>query len=50
MAEIVAVALTSHTPLMTANPTYRGPSMRIRFYAGFHEIQRRLAARGRTSS
>jgi len=50
MAEIVAVALTSHTPLMTATPDVSRPEQRIRFYAGFHEIQRGWPRRGRTSS
>lgn len=44
MAEIVAAALTSHAPLVTGKPDVSKPEQRDRLYAGFREIQRRLAA------
>jgi aromatic ring-opening dioxygenase catalytic subunit (LigB family) len=44
MAEIVAAALTSHAPLVTGKPEVSRPDQRDRLYAGFREIQRRLAA------
>jgi hypothetical protein len=44
MAEIVAAALTSHAPLITGKPDIARPEQRDRLYAGFHELQRRLAA------
>jgi Catalytic LigB subunit of aromatic ring-opening dioxygenase len=44
MAEIVATALTSHAPLITGKPEVSKPEQRDRFYAGFHELRRRLAA------
>ncbi|OLB99777.1 MAG: hypothetical protein AUH30_04345 [Candidatus Rokubacteria bacterium 13_1_40CM_68_15] len=44
MAEIVAAALTSHAPLMTGKPEISRPEQRERLYAGFHELQRRMAA------
>ena len=44
MAEIVAAALTSHAPLITGKPEIAKPEMRDRFYAGYREIRRRLAA------
>ncbi len=44
MAEIVAAALTSHAPLITGRPDIARPEQRKRRYAGFHELQRRLAA------
>src|SRR5262245_65587177 len=44
MAEIVAAALTSHAPLITGKPEIAEPGQRDRFYAGYREIHRRLAA------
>lgn len=44
MAEIVAAALTAHAPLITGKPEVSKPEQRDRLYAGFREIQRRLAA------
>src|SRR5262245_23200005 len=44
MAEIVAAALTSHAPLITGKPEIAEPGQRDRFYAGYREIRRRLAA------
>lgn len=44
MAEIVAAALTSHAPLVTGKPDIARPEQRERLYAGFHELQRRVAA------
>jgi hypothetical protein len=44
MAEIVAAALTSHAPLITGKPEVEKPEQRDRFYAGYHEIRRRLVA------
>ena len=44
MAEIVAAALASHAPLITGKPEIAKPEMRDRFYAGYREIRRRLAA------
>lgn len=44
MAEIVAAALTSHAPLITGKPEVQRPDLRDRFYAGYREIRRRLAA------
>jgi Catalytic LigB subunit of aromatic ring-opening dioxygenase len=44
LAEIVAAALTSHAPLITGKPEIAKPEMRDRFYAGYREIRRRLAA------
>jgi hypothetical protein len=44
MAEIVAAALTSHSPLITGRPEVGKPEQRERFYAGYRELQRRLAA------
>jgi hypothetical protein len=44
LAEIVAAALTSHAPLITGKPEIARPEMRDRFYAGYREIRRRLAA------
>ena len=43
MAEIVAAALTSHAPMVTGKPDIARPEQRERLYAGFHELQRRLA-------
>jgi Catalytic LigB subunit of aromatic ring-opening dioxygenase len=44
MAEIVAAALTAHAPLITGRPDVAKPEQRDRFYAGFHELGRRLRA------
>lgn len=44
MAEIVAAMLASHAPLITGRPEVSRPDQRDRFYAGFHELRRRLAA------
>jgi aromatic ring-opening dioxygenase catalytic subunit (LigB family) len=44
VAELVAAALTSHAPLITGKPDIAKPEMRDRFYAGYREIRRRLAA------
>jgi aromatic ring-opening dioxygenase catalytic subunit (LigB family) len=44
VAELVAAALTSHAPLITGKPEIAKPEMRDRFYAGYREIRRRLAA------
>lgn len=44
MAEIVAAALTSHAPMITGRPDVSKPEQRERLYAGFRELQRRLAA------
>src|SRR5688500_10331872 len=44
MAEIVAAALTSHAPLVTGKPEVSRPEQCDRLYAGFREIERRLAA------
>src|SRR2546425_11559990 len=44
MAEIVAAALASHSPLITGRPEISKPEQRERFYAGYRELQRRLAA------
>jgi hypothetical protein len=44
MAEIVAAALTSHAPLITGKPEVSRPDYRDRLYAGFHELEQRLAA------
>lgn len=44
MAEIVAAVLGSHSPLITGRPEVSQPQQRERFYAGYRELQRRLAA------
>lgn len=44
MAEVVAAALTSHTPLMTIRREVARPEQRDRFYAHFRELGRRLVA------
>jgi len=44
MAEIVAAALASHATLITGRPDVARPEQRERFYAGFRELGRRLAA------
>jgi hypothetical protein len=44
MAEIVAAALASHSPLITGRPEIAKPEQRERFHAGYRELQRRLAA------
>ncbi len=44
MAEIVAAALVSHAPLITGRPEVSRPEQRDRFYAGCHELGRRLRA------
>ena len=44
MAEIVAAALVSHAPLITGKPEVSRPEQRDRFYAGYAELRRRLAA------
>ncbi|MBI1845925.1 MAG: extradiol ring-cleavage dioxygenase [Candidatus Rokubacteria bacterium] len=44
MAEIVAAALTSHAPMITGKPDVARPEQRERLYAGFRELERRLAA------
>jgi len=44
MAQIVAAALASHSPLITGRPEVSKPEQRDRFYAGFRELHRRFAA------
>ena len=44
MAEIVAALLASHAPLVTGKPDIARPEQRDRLYAGFRELERRLAA------
>jgi hypothetical protein len=44
MAQIVAAALASHSPLITGRPEVARPEQRDRFYAGFRELHRRFAA------
>jgi len=43
MATIVAAAMTSHAPNMTATPD-AAPEQRARFLAGLAEMRRRLLA------
>ena len=44
MAEIVAAVLASHAPLVTGRPDVSEPARRERFYAGLHDVGRRLRA------
>ena len=44
MGEIVAAALTSHSPLITGKPEVARPEQRDRFYEACREIGRRIAA------